>query len=245
MSEREIIRCANAIEVASFAARAFIERVVELQFGGRAVHVSLTGGTVGILTLKSLASEPDLDRIDKNRLHIWWGDERFVEAESDQRNAKQARDALLNHWDISAANVHEFAASDQGLTIGEAADAFMAHVVEVFGQAKPKIDIALLGMGPDGHVNSLFPGAARPLADQVVYAETSSPKPPAERLSFNYEATNEASEIWFVVSGSDKAEAAEKVLSDETSDLPAAQIAGKKLTKWFIDQAAGAAFWSC
>ena len=118
MSEREVIRCANAIEVASFAARAFIERVVELQFGGRAVHVSLTGGTVGILTLKYLASEPDLDRIDKNRLHIWWGDERFVEAESDQRNAKQAREALLNHWDIPVANVHEFAASDQGLTIG-------------------------------------------------------------------------------------------------------------------------------
>ena len=245
MAEREIIRCDNAIDVAGLAARAFIERVVELQSAGDDVHVSLTGGTVGILTLKTLAREPDLERIDKNRLHIWWGDERFVEADSDQRNAKQAKEALLNHWDIPCANVHEFAASDQGLNIDEAADAFRQHVAEVFGQSLPKIDIAFLGMGPDGHVNSLFPGSAHPLANQIVYAETNSPKPPAGRLSFNYEATNAASEIWFVVSGSDKAEAAEKVLGDENCVLPAAQIAGKNLTKWFIDQAAGAAFWSC
>ena len=78
MAEREIIRCDNAIDVAGLAARAFIERVVELQSAGDDVHVSLTGGTVGILTLKTLAREPDLERIDKNRLHIWWGDENCV-----------------------------------------------------------------------------------------------------------------------------------------------------------------------
>ena len=245
MSEREIIRCANAIEVASFAARAFIERVVELQAADRDVHVSLTGGTVGILTLKTLSQEPYLERIDKNRLHIWWGDERFVESTSDQRNANQAKEALLDFWHVPESNLHEFAASDEGLSIDEAADAFMAHVVEVFGQVLPKIDIAFLGMGPDGHVNSLFPGSTRPLSSQIVFAEKNSPKQPAERLSFNFEATNAASEIWFVVSGSDKAEAAENVLSDEDCELPAAQVTGKSRTRWFIDQAAGAAFWSC
>ena len=64
MAEREIIRCDNAIDVAGLAARAFIERVVELQSAGDDVHVSLTGGTVGILTLKTLAREPDLERIE-------------------------------------------------------------------------------------------------------------------------------------------------------------------------------------
>ena len=242
---REIIRCANAIDVANQAARAFIERVCELQKDGRVVHVSLTGGTVGILTLKTLSLEPDLARIDKNRLHIWWGDERFVESNSDQRNAKQASEALLSQWNLPSENIHEFASSDQGIDIDEAAAAFMGHVSEVFGQPLPKIDIALLGMGPDGHVNSLFPDSQIPRPDQVVYAEVNSPKPPASRLSFNYEATNAASEIWFVVSGSDKAEAAEKVLGDEHCELPAAKVKAVKLTKWFIDQAAGSAFWSC
>ncbi len=242
MQSVEVHKAINAADVADQASHVFIDEVVELQSKQDFVHVALTGGTVGILTLNHLQKHPRLNEIDLNRLHIWFGDERYVDAKSVDRNAQQAREALLSHISIPELNIHEFPSSDSGLSVTEAAIEFERTLLEWF-DAEPQIDLMLLGMGPDGHVASLFPG--HDYANNLIVSESDSPKPPAERLSMSMRMINASKRIIFVVSGIDKAEAIEQIHKNDECDLPAAKVSAKGQTLWIIDEAAGASFWSC
>jgi 6-phosphogluconolactonase len=204
------------------------------------VDVAITGGTVGIATLAA-AKQHDFNSLDTSRLHIWWGDERFVTSDSTDRNSNQARAAWLNSLDIPAANVHEFPASDQGLTLDEAAREFCNH----FDDQSISFDLMLMGMGPDGHIASLFPGKSAGDSPNSVVSEPDSPKPPPQRLSFSYLVINQAREIWFTVASADKAEAVATVFGDAPESLPAGRIKGKEKTVWYIDQTAGNLVWGC
>jgi len=239
----EIRRAVNAADVAQQAAVEIIASLKELLSKQETVHLALTGGTVGIKTLEALAQEPEFAELDLNQTHIWWGDERYVEANSPDRNAVQAYEALLSKDLIPAANVHQFPATDSGLIVAEAAIVFQQELTDVFGLVEPKMDLMILGMGPDGHIASLFPGVDYGSTDVV--SISSSPKPPNERLSFSYEMINRSHKIVFVVSGIDKASAIEKIHTETDCDLPAARVSATGETIWFIDEAAGAAFWSC
>lgn len=243
MQSVEIRRAVNAQDVANQASAEIITSLANVLAKQEIVHLALTGGTVGIKTLAALAQDPEFAKLNLNRIHIWWGDERFVEQNSPDRNANQAREALLSKIDFPQENIHEFPATDSGLNVVEAAEVFQQQLQESFADAQPKMDLTILGMGPDGHIASLFPGHTHPSTDIV--SIDSSPKPPSERLSFSYEMLNRSAKIIFVVSGIDKAEATEKIHSETDCVLPAAKIAALNETIWFIDEAAGAAFWSC
>ena len=126
---------------------------------GRA-QIVLTGGGTGVGLLKRVGEHAD--KIDWSKVHLYWGDDRYVPEDDDERNDKQAREALLDHVDIPAANVHPMSPSD-----GEFGDDLVAaalayeHVLAANaddGQPVPDFDVHLLGMGGEGHVNSLFPG---------------------------------------------------------------------------------------
>ena len=232
-------RFEDAEGVANAAADAFVLKVIELLATKPEIHLSLTGGTVGIKTLAAVAEHPRLGEIDFDRVHFWWGDERFVDSDSDDRNANQAYKALLSK--IDAPRVHEFPAADEGLDLNDAAQEFADHVDLV----KPHFDLTLLGMGPDGHICSLFPGKPLPEAGLQIIAEADSPKPPSARLSFTYEAVNASDAIWFVVAGSDKADAVAVAFGDEPGSLPVGRIKAAKRTEWFIDATAGVRVWGC
>jgi 6-phosphogluconolactonase len=241
----EIRRASNGAEVAQLAAREIIETIEKALNENAVANVSLTGGTVGILTLTSLAEQPDLNRLDLSRVHLWWGDERYVASNSPDRNANQARTAFISKIEIPADNVHEFPATDSGLDLNAAGAEFRLEVKKHFGEGVPRFDLTILGMGPDGHVASLFPGHEDLAAGEIIVAEANSPKPPAERLSFGYEVLNASDKIIFVVSGLDKSDAVTQVHTNEICKLPAAKVQAIGETIWFVDQAAGAEFWSC
>jgi len=240
----EIRRAANGPEVAQLAAREIIETLEQVLVSKPVVNVALTGGTVGILTLAVLAEQPDLSRLDLSRVHFWWGDERYVDSTSSDRNANQARAAFFDKVVVSEDNIHEFPASEIGdLSTGK--KIFEEALVKHFGHGLPAFDLTILGMGPDGHIASLFPGHGELSIGEVVVAESNSPKPPAERLSLSFDVLNASAKIIFVVSGLDKSAAVTAVHTDEDCDLPAAKIQAQGETIWFIDQAAGQEFWSC
>jgi 6-phosphogluconolactonase len=142
---------------------------------------------------------------------------------------------------LPATNLHEFPASDEGMNLDEAANFFAAELATL----KPKFSLAFVGMGPDGHICSLFPGKAPIAQGALVIAEHDSPKPPQERLSFSYEAMNSVDEIWFVVAGADKQDAVSVAFGDEPESLPVGRVHGKAKTIWFVDQAAGNKTWGC
>lgn len=234
-------RFKDAHGVASAAAEYFVTRVGQLVDEQAQVHVQLTGGTVGIATLAAIAEREDAHLLDWSRVHFWWGDERYVASDSPDRNAVQARKALLSKIAVIEANVHEFPATNSGLTLDQAEHLFSAEVL----MQKPQFDLALVGMGPDGHVCSLFPGKPDSNAEAWVIAEHDSPKPPSQRLSFSYGAMNSVNEILFVVAGADKSPAVKQVFDENAEKLPAARIAGKSKTIWFVDQTAGNETWGC
>ena len=241
MTSLLVNRFKDAEGVAEAAAEYFVTRLASLLEQKSQVHVMLTGGTVGIATLAAISRREDAHLLDWSRVHIWWGDERFVAADSEQRNAVQARTALLSKIAMVESNVHEFPSTDSGLSLDEAEHLFSAEVLI----AAPEFDLAFVGMGPDGHVCSLFPGKPAVAAGALVMAEHDSPKPPPQRLSFTYETMNSVAELIFVVAGADKAAAVKQVFDENAEKLPAAKISGRTKTIWFIDQTAATENWGC
>lgn len=202
-------------------------------------HVVLTGGTVGIGLLASLAASPLAGLIDWTSVHVWWGDERFVGRGDVDRNEGQAQAALLHVVPLPEENIHRIGSSDDFAT---AEDAAAAYAAEVAAHGTPAWDVLLLGMGPDGHVASLFPGhpvyASTDAAEAVAVHD--SPKPPPTRVSLNLASINRARELWVVAAGAPKADAVSRGLAGDT-ELPVAAVAGTERTLWLIDAAASTA----
>ncbi|MDA4109529.1 6-phosphogluconolactonase [Mycolicibacterium holsaticum] len=207
-------------------------------------HIVLTGGGTGIGLLKRVAARgADLDWA---KVHLYWGDDRFVPADDDERNHKQAAEALLDHIDIPAANVHPMAPS--GGEFGDDIEAAAGDYERVLaanaedGQPAPDFDVHLLGMGGEGHINSLFPHtAAVREKDRLVVAVTDSPKPPPRRITLTLSAVQRSRQVWLVVSGGAKAEAvAAAVGGADPEDWPAAGAVGREATVWLLDEEAAA-----
>jgi 6-phosphogluconolactonase len=206
--------------------------------------VVLTGGGTGVKLLKHLGDHGEA--IDWSKVHLFWGDERYVPADDDDRNDKQAREALLDGIDIPAANVHAMPSSDG--EFGDDIDAAALAYEQVLaanaeeGAPAPDFDVHLLGMGGEGHVNSLFPHtAATSERERLVVGVTDSPKPPPRRITLTLPAVNRSREVWLVVAGAEKAEAvAAAVGGAAAQDVPAAGAVGKDKTVWLLDEAAAA-----
>jgi 6-phosphogluconolactonase len=206
---------------------------------GRAV-ISLTGGGTGIALLEHVRENGDA--IDWSKVHVFFGDERYVPEDDDDRNEKQAREALLNHIDIPAANIHPMPASNG--EFGDDLDAAALAYEQVLaanaddGGPSPAFDVHLLGMGPEGHVNSLFPHTpAVRETGRLVVGVPDSPKPPPRRITLTLPAVQGSREVWLVVAGADKADAvAAAVGGADPDDVPAAGAIGREATVWLLDE---------
>jgi len=211
---------------------------------GRA-QIVLTGGGNGNRLMSHLRAQAA--RVDWANVHLFWGDERYVTEDDDERNDKQARDALLSHIDIPARNVHAMPARDGefGSDLAAAALAYeqlLAANAES-GNPAPNFDVHLLGMGPEGHINSLFPdtSAVRQTTQLVVGVED-SPKPPPLRITLTLPAIQRSREVWLLVSGAEKADAVAAALGGaDPVSIPAAGAIGREGTVWFLDTQAAAA----
>lgn len=207
-------------------------RVAEIQATGRTPRVVLTGGTIAVAAYRQLGP----DGADWADVEFWFGDERFVPAGHPDRNDQQARDAFLDR--IGATRVHSVAGNDCSLSAAEAADQYAATLPE------EPFDVVLLGMGPDGHVASLFPHHAQVHeADRDCVELFNSPKPPAVRISMTFPALNHTKSVWFLVSGEEKSDAVARALAKEGSvdETPARGARGLQQTAWFLDEASASA----
>jgi 6-phosphogluconolactonase len=204
-------------------------------------HIVLTGGGTGTGLLKRVAERSG--EIEWSKVHLYWGDDRFVPEDDDERNYKQAREALLDHVGIPGANVHPMAPS--GGEFGDDLDAAAADYERVLAAnadegPAPHFDVHLLGMGGEGHVNSLFPHTpAVRENERLVVGVIDSPKPPPRRITLTLPAVRRSREVWLIVSGSAKADAvAAAVGGADPDDVPAAGAVGREATVWLLDEEA-------
>jgi len=229
----EVYPDADALAVA--VAERLTGRLALLQAGGRRPSVVLTGGSIATETYQHLGSV-DLDgaQVDWAGIDFYWGDERFVPGGDADRNDQQAHDAFLARLDVPADRIHATPVDDGALSATEAAESYAADLPD------DPFDVVLLGLGPDGHVASLFPGFDQLEETQRRTVEVfDSPKPPPIRISMTFPTLNHADSVWFVVSGEGKADAVARALGDGTvQDTPAVAVRGTTETVWLLDQAA-------
>ncbi|WP_278237329.1 6-phosphogluconolactonase [Isoptericola sp. AK164] len=251
MSTRLVVVHPDAAVLAEAAAARLLTRLLDVQSVRSPAHVVLTGGTVGIRTLAAAAASPLRSAVDWSGVHLWWGDERFLPAGDPDRNETQAREALLDDLVATGAlpevNIHRMPARgdapSEAATPEEAAAAYadeLAQHSEV--GTTPHFDVLLLGMGPDGHVASLFPEHHALEAPGYTVGVHGSPKPPPERVSLTFAAIGRADEVWVVAAGGEKAEQAAAALADgPVTQVPAVRAVGRHRTLWLVDAAAASA----
>ncbi len=220
------------MEIRSFQSQkdtvdAVVTGIIELagQAAPHKLNVVLTGGGIGIEVVRQLG----VSGISPSQLRVIFCDERFVPADSPDRNESQA----LQAWpELAKADLLAYPIPDDGLE--QAAATFSQRLNKEFGtvnQDAEVFDLVLLGVGEDGHIASLFPGAQHP--SNWIVSESSSPKPPTERLSLSYEALNRSKRVWFVTAGAQKANAVRRALEGQ---VPASRVIGTQETIWWIDK---------
>lgn len=230
--------------VASVAAR-FLTKIIDVLEEKDEIHIVLTGGTtIGDGVLGAINASPARDTVAWSRVHFWWGDERWLPAGDPERNDEQAFDALLSHIALDPAKVHRFAASDAGLDLEAAAAAYADELAAATEDERgfPVFEIMFLGVGPDGHVASLFPGKDEVLVrDRTVVAVRGAWKAPSERLSLTLPVINASERLWMALAGGDKASVLGLALAGASVDeVPVAGVRGRKRTVFFVDQEASA-----
>jgi 6-phosphogluconolactonase len=222
--------------LATAVAGELLNRIADAQAAGRVPHIGLTGGTIADAVHRQVARMSAGSGVDWGAVHFWFGDERFLPADSPDRNAGQARGAFLDG--VGASEVHEVPAADQ-VPDAETAAASYSDVVRAEGEGA--FDVLMLGIGPDGHVASLFPGhPALDVTGAIAIAVHNSPKPPPDRVTLTFEALDRAHAVWFLASGEAKADAVARTLADDGSvaETPARGVSGLVETTFFLDQEA-------
>ena len=213
-------------------------------------HLLITGGTDSIRMFQMLASNPLLTVIDWDLVHIWWADERFVAYDSEDRNARKTREALLDlltsHKALAESHIHEMPADERSAEeIAKASDAendaildaaahdYEEEIIGLLGP-EPVFDLAILGMGPDAHMASLFPGLPQVNnRERIVVGVNHSPKLPPMRLSLTVPVLAHSRRTWFLTAGAEKGAALMNSLSGANNpEYPASFANGTDEISW-------------
>lgn len=258
MSAPQVVVHHDTQEMARATAARLVTAVAEAQAERGRASVVLTGGRNGNALLAAVAASAARESVDWSRVDLWWGDERFLPDGDPDRNHTQAREMLLDALPLDPAAVHPVPPSDGpfGNDPEAVAEAYARELVAaagtpagtgrgvgggvVGGLAVPSFDVLLLGVGPDTHVASLFPGLSGVREkDRPVIAVRESPKPPPTRISLTLPAIRAARQVWLLAAGEDKAEAVRTALAGEDPErAPASAARGAERTLWLLDTAA-------
>jgi 6-phosphogluconolactonase len=246
-SAPELVVVSSAPQLADDVAARLVATLVSAQRVRPLAHLVVTAGGILEQVAHALRDSPARDSIDWSRVALWWGDERYVPSDSDDRNDTAMLKAGLGALPLDPTNIHPMPASDgrYGEDAEAAAESYASELSAAVpaGQGDddlPHFDVSLLGVGPDGHCASLFPEHPGVYElDASVIAVHNSPKPPPTRLSFTFRSLDAANEVWFIAAGTGKANAVMMALSGAGRvQVPAAGPRGRYRTLWLVDREA-------
>ena len=245
MSPVDVLRHPSAEALAEAAAGRLITTVVEAQADTGDASICLTGGRIGTAVLAAVAQSPARSAVDWGRIDLWWGDERFLPSGDPERNETGARAVLIDRVRIDPARVHPMPAPEA--SGGDADAAAAAYARELATHARPEdhaqvpsFDVLMLGIGPDGHVASLFPEQPALHDSRTCTAVRGAPKPPPMRITLTLPAICSARQVWILAAGAEKAGAVRMALSEGAGSfqVPAAGARGRERTLMIVDEEA-------
>lgn len=203
------------------------------------IALSLSGGSTPRRLYELLATPACRDRIPWDRLHLFFGDERFVPPGDSRSNHRMVTEAMLSKVPIPAGNVHPV--PTEGLTPQQSADAYAAELARFHGAstldpARPLFDVTLLGLGTNGHTASLFPDEAV-LDDTAHWVAPVAPPGEPIRITMTYPAIDSSRQVAFLVTGADKTEMLARLRAGDTG-IPAGRVKPVGDLHVFADRAA-------
>lgn len=237
----------DAMALTRYAAERFVATAAQAVTTSGRFRVALSGGSTPEGLYRLLAQDEYAARVDWTRTHLFWGDERCVPPGDPASNYRMVREAMIDRVVLPPENVHRIHGESEPPAAAAAYErslraAFRAPVGPPPTSLGARFDLVLLGLGTDGHTASLFPGhaAVRETERWVVaeYVRTVS----MDRVTLTPPAINAAAEIWFMVSGAEKADTLRRVLSDPLDPvaIPAQAIAPcRGRLRWLLDETAG------
>ncbi len=235
------VRVFSGLEQMSWAAASAFEDLARLKLiEGKPLSTALSGGLTPRLLYQILASPALAGRIKWKNIQLFQVDERCVPPDHPDSNYRMIHEALLAGADIPAENFHRMQAEQADLEQAARDYALeLARVLTPENGQRPRLDIVFLGMGPDGHTASLFPGTPA-LEEQSVWVRPNHvERLGMSRLTMTLPLLNAAAHVMFLVAGADKAETLRKVLEGPPGQLPAQLIQPPDGSlEWFLDEAA-------
>ena len=257
-ASRQLYRYKDENILATAAASRILLTTLDLlsQSQTHRVDLAITGGGDGNRTLSAIAHHPLAPFIDWTCVHFWWGDERFVPVMHPDRNAIQARSALLDllqeKYALPEKNIHEMPADpltsderahtsekDTYALMEQSARAYQDELYSAFGCSKQGFDIIWFGVGPEGHVASLFPYSTALQKKSLIVPVIDSPKLPSYRLTVTPSLIRYSQHAWIIASSEKKRKALTTgwSITDDIS-MPLSFVSGLASTIWMVDQAA-------
>ena len=200
-------------------------------------EVAFSGGSTPKRMFELLATEAYRDSVDWEKVHVFWGDERYVPPTDPQSNEHMARTALLDHIAIPAKNIHGMYVEGG---VEAAAETYEAVVRSELGEAL-ELDMAMLGIGPDGHTASLFPGEPPVLETVRLVVNGLGHAGVAERITMTPPLLNRSRLVLFLVAGADKAGPMKRILEgpEDWKETPSQAVARHAPNVvWLLDQSA-------
>jgi 6-phosphogluconolactonase len=200
--------------------------------------IGLSGGSTPRRLYQLLAESPHRDALPWDRIHWFWGDERFVPWNHPDSNYGMVHTALLGRAPVPPANIHGMPTNGTPANAAAAYERVLKSYYgsEIFDPTRPLFDIQILGLGPDGHTASLIPGTSVLEERHRWVAEVIGGRP-QPRITLTYPALESSRHAAFLVAGADKREALSRALAGDQA-LPAARLRPLGELIWFVDEAA-------
>jgi len=232
----EVLSFANADLLADTVAAAWLDEITAASRAGRAHCVALSGGRITRKFFAATVARAKAGKISFEGVHFFWADERCVPPDDPESNYWLANELLFAPLGIATERIHRLRGEDLPLTAVKEAEADLASVAPRNGDQLPALDVIFLGLGEDGHIASLFPGAPAKILDISVpfLVVENSPKPPPTRISMSYKMIFAAKNIWVMISGAGKAAALSASLSP-TGRTPLARVIQTRPVKIFSE----------
>lgn len=233
MNNIELKNFASDVELAEHTAALWLEQVRK----NPAQAVALSGGTIARLFFRKIAERAIAEKIFLSDVHFFWADERCVPPTDPESNFALANENLFSRLNVQPDKIHRLCGELDQAEAVTAANQEIGRVVSPGAPGVPVLDIVFLGVGPDGHVASLFPNARLEIisGEQTFVGVENSPKPPPKRISLSYAAIAAAKEVWVLISGSGKETALRESISENGKTPLARVLQMRSQTKLFTD----------